>query len=292
MARQRARADPDGVRGRVDRRRRDHRRRRRRLRAVRARARRERLAAAPRVALQRRPRPRRDRRDRCRTGRRERPRAHRRGDHPAVRRAQAALAPATRAGGLGAHPAHRRLVRLGRRAPCGRRVRRAQLGARERPLRARERSLRTRPVRGGGHRQESARPDPRSPAGDRRDHRCRRRAYGSPHRHPRRRRHGRPRLLRFRRGTRRARRSARQARRVGRRARLQRPPAARRPAVPGRPSLLGPVAAERLHGERRLGRALVPARARCGRSARRAGRGGRGDRSRGRGRCDAAVPAR
>ena len=47
--------------------------------------------------------------------------------------------------------------------------------------------------------------------------------------------------------------------------------------------LLGPVAAERLHGERRLGRALVPARARRGRSARRAGRRGGDDRSRGRG---------
>ena len=263
MARQRARADPDGVCGGVDRRGGDHRRRRRRLRAVRARARRERLAAASRAALQRRPRPRRDRRAARRAGGARRPRAHRRGDHAAVRRAQAALAPATRAGGLGAHAAHRRLVRLGRRAP-----RRRRFAERNWALESGLYELETPTTRrdlcaaAGMRRACSARSA--TPAGDRRDH-----AMSSPRapasrRHPGRRGHGRPRLLGVRRRTRRARRSARQARRsVDVLACSDRPLLDARLYLDAHPSP-GPVAAERLHGERRLGRALVPARARGG----------------------------
>ena len=55
-------------------------------------------------------------------------------------------------------------------------------------------------------------------------------------------------------GLARARRPARQARRLGRRAGLQRPPAAGRPPLPRRAPGPRPLAAERLHGERRLGR--------------------------------------
>ena len=49
-------------------------------------------------------------------------------------------------------------------------------------------------------------------------------------------------------------RPARQARRLGRRAGLQRPPVAGRAPLSRRPPGARPVAAERLHGERRLGR--------------------------------------
>ena len=94
----------------------DRRRRRRGLRALCRAPRRPRRAPASRAALERRPRARRDRRVARRAGRCERPGADGRGRHAAIRRAQAALAAAPRARGVGSHPARGGVVRLARRS--------------------------------------------------------------------------------------------------------------------------------------------------------------------------------
>ena len=265
MARQRAGADPARLRGRRGRAVGDRRRRRGGLRPVRRTARRRRPAVASRAALQRRPRARGDRRADRRAGGSAGSGAHRRGRHAAVGRAQAALAAAARGPTVGAHAPRRGVVRLARRAACGGPVQRAELGTRERSLRPRHGGLRARSLRGRRRRVRPLRPHPRPRRRDRRRQPPCRGAHRAQGRHPRRGRAGRPRLLGVRRRSRAPWRPARQAGRIGRRAGLQRPSAAGRPALPRRAPLPRPVAAQRLHGERRLRRALVPARARGGR---------------------------
>ena len=258
--------------------------------AVRPPARRRRPAAAAGAALQRRPRARRDRRARCGTRGRARPGAHGRGHHAAVRRAQAAVAAAARARPLGSGPPRRGLVRLARGAACRCQLQRTQLGARERSLRFGHTGLRARSVRGGRHRGRPLRPHPRPGRRRRRRERGDRREHPAPRRHSRRRRSGRSRLVRVRRRSRPPWRPARQAGRLGRRAGLQRPPVAGRPSLSRRTPRPRPLAAQRLHGERRLRSALVPARAGGRRGAGGTRRRGGGDTSRRRRHRDAAVP--
>ena len=194
-----------------------------------------------------------------------RPGPHRRRRHAAVRRAEAALAGAPRAGASAraraAWPA-RTTGWPGGSPATGFSERNWALESGLYDLEARR--LRRRPARRGGlgprarSRRSATRPTwsaasrPSAAA-----------ATGLRAGTPRRGRHGRPRRLGVRRRAR-----ARTATCWSSSAApvdvlaVLRPPAGRRAALPRRPSGARPVAAERLHGERRLGDPLVPARAR------------------------------
>ena len=193
---------------------------------------------------------------------------HRRRGHPAVGRAEAALAgSATSRSVVRRAPPRGRLVRLARGRLAGVALQRAQLGAGERPLRPPAADFADDLLAAAGWDRERLAPirDPADVVGgvSGRDRRGDRAARG----HAGRRRAGRPRGLGLRRRARRARRRAGQARRLGRRAGRLGPAAGRRAPVPRRAPAARAVAAERLHGERRLGHPLVPARAGRGHAA-------------------------